>query len=237
VLPNARTFSGTKKSFIGFVPIPQTVCELCAIASELGTSESEIDQIVHLGTRMTKEEIMKLAKPSTIDGRSDLQNYRIVHFATHGIMSAEVPGINEAGLILSPPRDPKDVKVDDGILSAGEIASLKLDADWVVLSACNTAASRERGGEAFSGLARAFLYAGARSVLVSHWSVSTNAAVKITTSALAALAGDRTMTRAQALRKAISQILKEGQEELAAGRDSVKLHPSFWGPFALIGEI
>jgi CHAT domain len=72
----------------------------------------------------------------------------------------------EPGLLLTPPQ--MGTEVDDGYLSASEIAGLKLDADWVILSACNTAAGEAKGAEALSGLARAFFYAGARALLVSH---------------------------------------------------------------------
>jgi CHAT domain-containing protein len=91
---------------------------------------------------------------------SKLAQYRVLHFATHGTLAGEIEGTYEPGLILTPPREQSDL--DDGYLSASEIASLKLDADWVILSACNTAAGGAKGAEALSGLARAFFYAGAR---------------------------------------------------------------------------
>jgi CHAT domain-containing protein len=97
-----------------------------------------------------------------------LAEYAIVHFATHGALAGQVRGAAEPGLILTPPpkgtSDPA-LERDDGFLTASEIATLKLDADWVILSACNTAGE---GTEALSGLARAFFYAGARALLVSH---------------------------------------------------------------------
>jgi CHAT domain-containing protein len=70
---------------------------------------------------------------------------------------------------------------DDGLLTASEVAQLNLDADWVVLSACNTAAGEKSDAEAFSGLARAFYYAKARALLVSHWAVASEVAVKLST--------------------------------------------------------
>ena len=70
---------------------------------------------------------------------------------------------------------------DDGLVTASEVAQLKLSADWVVLSACNTIAGDKPGAEALSGLARAFFYAGARALLVSHWAVDSNAATQLTT--------------------------------------------------------
>jgi hypothetical protein len=83
-------------------------------------------------------------------------------------------------LLLSLPKQPTEF--DDGLLTASEIAQLKLNADWVVLSACNTAAGDSPGAEALSGLARAFFYAGAWAQLVSHWAVDSKAATRLTTS-------------------------------------------------------
>ena len=107
----------------------------------------------------------------TSDGT--LAQARVVHFATHGLVASETESIAkslaEPALLLTPP----DVATatDDGLLTASEVTELRLDADWVVLSACNTAAGGEKGdAEALSGLARAFFYAGAHSLLVSHWS-------------------------------------------------------------------
>jgi CHAT domain-containing protein len=95
---------------------------------------------------------------------------RCVHFATHGVLNGQVQGLAEPGLILTPPpkgtSDPKALQRDDGFLTVSEIAALKLDADWVVLSACNTAGPQGEGAEAPSGLMRAFFYAGARAACV-----------------------------------------------------------------------
>ena len=100
-------------------------------------------------------------------------------------------GCAEPGLILTPPAkgtsDAKALERDDGFLTASEIATLKLDADWVILSACNTAGASGETAEALSGMARAFFYAGARALLVSHWEVGSDAAVKLTTRAFAEL--------------------------------------------------
>ena len=93
----------------------------------------------------------------------------MVYFATHGLVAGDVKGLAEPSLALTIPRAPSDT--DDGLLTASEIAQLKLNADWVVLSACNTIAGDKPGAEALSGLARAFFYAGARALLVSHWAV------------------------------------------------------------------
>jgi CHAT domain-containing protein len=91
-----------------------------------------------------------------------------------------VKGLAEPSLALSIPRQPSEL--DDGLLTASEVAQLKLKADWVVLSACNTIAGNKPGAEALSGLARSFFYAGARALLVTRWSVASKAATRLTTS-------------------------------------------------------
>ena len=108
------------------------------------------------------------------------------------------------------------------------MAALKLDADWVILSACNTAAGGAQGAEALSGLARAFIYAGARALLVSHWSVDSAATVKLITSAVGATARDKTIGRAEALRRAMLAMIDTGEAREA--------HPAFWAPFVVVGE-
>src|SRR5262249_18419304 len=147
----------------------------------LGVPEREI----LLGERATETRVKQLSE----QGR--LADYSILHFATHGVLTGQVEGSAEPGLILTPPAkgtsDPKALGRDDGFLTASEIATLKLDADWVVLSACNTAGSQSENAEALSGMARAFFYADARALLVSHWEVSSHAAVKLTTRAFAEL--------------------------------------------------
>ena len=137
---------------------------------------------VYLGARATEREIKKLNAEGT------LAHYRIVHFATHGALAGQVSGSAEPGLILTPPDSPSEE--DDGYLSASDIAGLKLDADWVILSACNTAAGGAQSAEALSGLARAFIYAQARALLVSHWEVDSAATVKLVTGAIKRLAAD-----------------------------------------------
>ena len=118
--------------------------------------------------------------------------------------------------------------MDDGYLSASEIAALKLDADWVILSACNTAAGDAKGAEALSGLARAFFYAGARSLLVSHWEVASEPTVKLITKAVDELKRDPKIGRAEAMRRSMLAMIDTGKDYEA--------HPSFWAPFVLVGE-
>jgi CHAT domain-containing protein len=119
--------------------------------------------------------------------------------------------------------------LDDGLLTASEVAQLKLNADWVVLSACNTIAGDRPGAEALSGLARAFFYAGARALLVSHWAVASDAATRLTTSTFAILKADPKLGRAEALRRAELVYLNDKSDPRNA-------YPAFWGPFEIVGE-
>ena len=135
--------------------LEDTADELKAVAQKLGVPLSEI----HLRADANETKVKRAA----------LADYRIVYFATHGLVAGDVKGLAEPSLALSIPAQPTDE--DDGLLTASEVAQLKLNADWVVLSACNTIAGDKPGAEALSGLARAFFYAGARALLVSHWAV------------------------------------------------------------------
>ncbi len=196
-------------------PLPETADELCAVAADLGADASDI----HLGASATESEVKRLS----VSGA--LAKYRIVHFATHGALAGQVSGSSEPGLILTPPDHAS--KEDDGYLTASEIAGLKLDADWVILSACNTAAGGAQSAEALSGLARAFFYAQARALLVSHWAVNSDAAVKLITGATSRLAADRAIGRAEAMRQSMRALID---------KDGPEAHPAFWAPFIVVGE-
>ena len=120
----------------------------------------------------------------------------------------------------------------------GEILSLRLDADWVVLSACNTAAGDGAGAEAFTGLGQAFFYAGTRALLVSNWPVETTSAKALTTDLFRRQAGDSTLVRAEALRRAMVGLIEgEGRVDPKSGEIVFSYaHPLFWAPFTLIGD-
>ena len=194
-------------------PLPDTADELNAVAKDLGVAASEI----HLGTD---------ASETTVK-RARLADFRIVYFATHGLVAGDVKGLAEPSLALSMPRQPSEL--DDGLLTASEVAQLKLNADWVVLSACNTIAGDRPGAEALSGLARSFFYAGARALLVTHWAVASEAATRLTTSTFDLLKAKPGIGRAEALREAMLAYLDDTSSPQNA-------YPATWGPFALIGE-
>jgi CHAT domain-containing protein/tetratricopeptide (TPR) repeat protein len=200
-----------------WAPLPETADELCDVAHDLGVDAATH---VYLGAAATETKIKQLSEAGA------LATNKIVHFATHGAVAGEISSATEPGLLLTPPD--KASETDDGYLSASEIASLKLDADWVILSACNTAAGDARGAEALSGLARAFFYAGARSLLVSHWEVASEPTVKLITKAVDELKHDPKIGRAEALRRSMLAALSDGKDGEA--------HPSVWAPFVLVGE-
>jgi CHAT domain-containing protein len=200
-----------------WAPLPDTADELCEVAQGLHV---DLATHVYLGGRATESEIKQLS------GSGDLAKYKVVHFATHGAVSGEVLGTKEPGLILTPPKEASEA--NDGYLSASEVGALKLDADWVILSACNTAAGGAANAEALSGLARAFFYAGARSLLVSHWSVNSEATVKLITRAVAEVNSAPKIGRAEALRRSMLSMVDTGKDYEA--------HPAFWAPFVLVGE-
>jgi CHAT domain-containing protein len=123
---------------------------------------------------------------------------------------------------------PQPTAFDDGLLTASEVAQLKLNAEWVVLSACNTASGEKPGAEALSGLARAFIYAGGRSLLVSNWPVETESTVALMTGAFAA-AGDPKLSHAQAVQKSMLAMIDDPQHPDWAD-------PKYWAPFVVVGE-
>ena len=193
--------------------LEDTADELKAVAAKLGAPVSAI----YLG---------KAASETTVK-RTTLSDYRVVYFATHGLVAGDVKGLGEPALALTLPKEPSDL--DDGLLTASEVAQLKLNADWVVLSACNTMAGDRPGAEALSGLARAFFYAGTRALLVSHWAVESTAAVRLTTSTFDIMKTNPTLGRAEALRRAMLAYMSDTSEPLNA-------YPAYWGPFSIVGE-
>jgi CHAT domain-containing protein/Tfp pilus assembly protein PilF len=193
--------------------LPETAAELRAVAQNLGAPQSSI----HL---------RQDASETTVK-RASLADYRVVYFATHGLVAGEIKGLAEPSLALTLPKQPSDT--DDGLLTASEVAQLKLNADWVVLSACNAIAGDKPGAEALSGLARAFFYAGARALLVSHWAVESNAAMRLTTSTFDILKSDPKLGRAEALRRAMLAYMNDAANPANA-------YPALWAPFVVVGE-
>lgn len=191
--------------------LPQTATELRAIAQALKASDDD----VFLRERATETRVKSL----------DLSQYRFIAFATHGVVAGEMPGLAEPGLILTPPNT--GTANDDGYLASTEIAQLKLNADWVLLSACNTATADGSGsGEGLSGLAKAFFYAGSRSLLVSNWPVDSLATQKLITRTMGLYSSTPGVGKSDALQQAMLEMIVTEQYS----------HPFYWAPFSVIGE-
>jgi len=193
--------------------LPETAVELRTLAQTLGAKP---DQGVVLGQQATVSAVQA----------SHLQNYRIIAFATHALLPGELDCLTEPALALTPQTSSHDG--DNGLLGASAIANLRLDAEWVLLSACNTAGEggERLRGEGLSGLATAFFYAGARSLLASHWYVVSEPTVLLTTRTFDAYQKSPGMGRAEALRRAQLTLLEKPN----------MAHPIFWAAFTLIGE-
>jgi CHAT domain-containing protein len=200
--------------------LPETADEIQALA---GAMRADRDRDVFLGARAS-ERAVKTA---------DLARYRVIAFATHGLVPGDLDGLTQPALALSAP-EVTGVE-GDGLLAMDEILALRLDADWVVLSACNTASGQGAGAEAVSGLGRAFFYAGARSLLVSSWPVETTSARALTTELFRHSAGS---SRAEALRAAMTWMIDEAEVvDRESGRTIFAYaHPIFWAPFTLVGD-
>ena len=204
-------------------PLPETADELCEVARAVGGNVEDM----RIGARATETELKRLS------ASGELAQYRMLHFATHGTLAGQLKGTTEPGLILSPPQTA--TTEDDGYLSGSEVAALKLDADLVILSACNTAGGAGQGeaAEALSGLARVFFYAGARALLVSHWEVDSDAAVKLVTGTIGAIAKNKSLGRAEALRRSTLAVMADTTRP---ANWVPTWHPSVWAPFVVVGE-
>lgn len=189
------------------VPLPETADEVLAMSTALATGKGLL-----LEEKATKSEFRK----------ADLETKDIIAFATHGLLPEDLYCENEPSLALAP-GSPDDAQ-DDGLLRSSEIAMLRLNASLVILSACNTAgADGQLGGETFSGLVRAFFYAGARNVLATHWPVASQSTVELTTG----------FVRRKALGLTWADALRDSKLQMMDNPSTA--HPFFWGGFSLVG--
>ena len=203
--------------------LPDTADEVLSIALALNADPS---RDVFIGAAASEAQVKSM----------DLSGRKVIVFATHGLVSGDLNGLTQPALALSSPAVVGGE--DDGLLTMGEILGLKLDADWVVLSACNTASGDGAGAEAVSGLGRAFFYAGARALLASNWPVHSQSAKDLTTDLFRRQAADDTLTRAGALQEAMLAMIDGGTYADPASGDALfaYAHPIFWAPFTLVGD-
>jgi CHAT domain-containing protein len=200
--------------------LPGTREELKAVATVLGADPTKA---LYLDKEATKPTVFRL----NTAGR--LGQAQVLAFATHGLLAGDLKGLTQPALVLTPPAMPSEQ--DDGLLALEDILGLKLTStDWVILSACNTAAG-DGSGEGLAGLARAFFFAGARSLLVFHWSVEDRATQALMTEVFRRFAADKTMPRAEALRQGMLALMASDQ-----GQTAYFAHPFAWAPFFLVGD-
>jgi CHAT domain-containing protein len=202
--------------------LPDTAEELRAIAAALGVDPGTT---LKLG-KDANERVVRATK---------LSAYRVVAFATHGLMADDIEGLDQPALALTAPRVAGITGT--GFLTMEDILTLKLNADWVILSACNTGAGAGEGAEAASGLGRAFFYAGARTLLVTNWSVHSQSARALIADVFRRLASDPKLTRTEALRRAMMGLLDgPGFVDDTGKTLFTYAHPLFWAPYSVIGD-
>ena len=211
----AAACSDSASLLAGLPPLPSAVRELDAARQILGGAPSD--------------ELLNAAFTADAVQHADLRDYRIMHFATHALLPAELQCEDEPAIVTSTPAGARDAS--GALLTASEIVGLHLDANLVILSACNSGGpGGQTAGESLSGLARAFFYAGARSLLVTHWSVNDQAAAYLVVDTLNRLHKSPGLGVAAAMQGAELAMLD------AAGHDMPAeiAHPFFWAPFAVI---
>lgn len=203
--------------------LPETADEITSIARVL---KADAANDVFLGRAASEKNVKS----------GQLDNRRIVMFATHGLVPGDLNGLTQPALALSAPEVTGNAG-EDGLLTMEEVLGLKLNADWVVLSACNTAAGDGNGSEAVSGLGKAFFFAGARTLLVSNWPVETVSAMLLTTKLFEHQSVNPTTTRAEALRATMIDLMdRVVPSEMLGTKGFTYAHPMFWAPFSLVGD-
>ncbi len=169
------------------------------------------DCLALTGLKANKSDFMTRIAP-------DIDSYSNIVFATHGVMSTRIPGLMEPflALTMAPPGT-------DGFLKMSDILSLKMNADIVALTACQSGLGKDVSGEGVMSMGRAFQYAGAKSVLMTLWEVEEASAIKLTERFFQHRKDGK--TKLEALQSARDDIKKEGYR-----------HPYFWSGFILVGE-
>lgn len=205
-----RVMAAIEDSFMGrfrFDRLPQTQT-LAASLNEIYSGTSDL----LTGFNASKSKLLTEIGPKLMD-------YSYLVFATHGLYSNKIPGVNEPflALTMAPPGT-------DGFLKMSEVLSLKMDADLVALTACQTGLGNDLSGEGVMSMGRAFQFAGAKCALMSLWSVAENSSVDLVESFFRGLRQGK--TRIDALVEARTQLREKGYE-----------HPFYWAPFILVGEV
>lgn len=194
-------------------PLPETREEVLSLAKLL---KADIQTDVFLGEKATRESVLLASE------NSKLIDKQVIVFATHGLLPGDLPKLEQPALAMSAMAG----ATTSPLLTLEDVMGLRLNADWVILSACNTAGGDGKVEEAMSGLARGFFYAGGRSLLVTHWSVESESAMRLTTKTLELYKSQPNISRAQALRQSMLHLMQ----------NQTYSHPTYWAPYALVGE-
>ncbi len=202
--------------------LPDTADEIAGIAAALGVDSTHSVFLRQLATETNVK-------------RSNLSNVKVIAFASHGLIPGDLDGLTQPAIALTAPDVASDFD-EDGLLTMGEILKLKLNADWVVLSACNTGAADGAGAEAVSGLGRSFFYAGTRALLVTMWAVESTSAKKLTTGLFRFQNENPDLSRAKALQKSIIELIDKKTLTYKGQDIAAYAHPFFWAPFIVVGD-
>ena len=195
--------------------LPDSGAELRSEARALGAGDADL----LLGAEATERSLR--LRP--------LRDYRVISFATHAIVAGEIPGTTEPALILTP-MDRASRAPENGLLTATKIANLGLDANLVILSACNTAAPDGRAsGRGLSGLADAFFLAGARAIAVTQWAVFSSSSEKLASDLILQSTKRASVGAAEGLRSAMLDYISDAETDWLA-------NPRFWAAYVIAGD-
>jgi CHAT domain-containing protein len=220
-LRSAPKTAGVSSAELALLPrLPDTSIEIEEIGKVVGAQPGDI----FLHKQASVKQVTSM----------DLSDRKVIMFSTHGLVPGELNGLTQPALAMSSPEVTGDQ--DDGLLTMDKVLTLKLDADWVVLSACNTAAGEGAGSEAVSGLGRAFFFAGAKALLVSNWPVDSVASRQLMTDLFKRQQQNQGLAKSEALRQAmLNQVDQGGMKEGNTMKYSYA-HPLFWAPFVVVGD-
>ena len=220
-LRSAPKTAGVSSAELALLPrLPDTSLEIEDIAKVVGAGPDDI----FLHKQASVKQVMSM----------DLSNRKVVMFSTHGLVPGELNGLTQPALALSSPDVTGDK--DDGLLTMDKVIGLKLNADWVVLSACNTAAGEGAASEAVSGLGRAFFFAGTKALLVSNWPVDSVASRQLMTDLFKRQQDNKGLAKPEALRQAMLAQIDQGGVKDGSTMKYSYAHPLFWAPFMVVGD-
>jgi CHAT domain-containing protein len=220
-LRSAPKTAGVSSAELALLPrLPDTSLEIEEIGRVVGAQSSDI----FLHKQASVRQVTSM----------DLSDRKVIMFSTHGLVPGELNGLTQPALAMSSPEVTGDE--DDGLLTMDKVIALKLDADWVVLSACNTAAGEGSGSEAVSGLGRAFFFAGAKALLVSNWPVDSLASRQLMTDLFKRQQQTQGLTKSEALRQAMLNQIDQGGMKDGNTMKYSYAHPLFWAPFMVVGD-